>query len=256
MIICSVVQQKGGSGKTTALYLLASGAISNGLKVHCIDGDRNSQLGEWERRIDEFDWPFEKPQWPDSLTISELPDNIDKLYDQLNDLEAEGIDLVLIDTRPGSSADTEEIAFAANVILVPTRAQSADYELAIETYNWIKAAGDTFADLEQRPTLALLLSDASKAIMAVLEPEVKEDRLTQSERYILNKLIQFPFLNTAIPSSRICSQLPIMGPLSAAIEVFERTPSTRIQAKPVKNILEVAKKLASEVVELGGKKTL
>ena len=52
----ATIQQKGGAGKTTANYLIASGAISNGLKVHCIDGDRNSQLGEWEPRSQDYDW--------------------------------------------------------------------------------------------------------------------------------------------------------------------------------------------------------
>lgn len=251
MIICTAIQQKGGSGKTTCLYLLASGAISNGLKVHCIDGDRNAQLGEWKRRNEEYEWPQSKPNWPENLSMSEMPDNIDKLYEELNDLEAKGIDLVLIDTRPGSNADTEEIAFAADVILVPTRAQAADYELAVETFEWIKAASKTFENLAKPPALALVLSDASKNVMTVLEPGQQEDRLTQSERFILNQLVRLPFVNTAIPASKICEQLPILGPLSAAIDVFEKTPGTRIQAKPIKTILAVAQKLSSDVIELG-----
>jgi len=248
----ATIQQKGGAGKTTANYLIASGAISNGLKVHCIDGDRNSQLGEWERRSQDYDWKGKKPIWPTKLSTSQMPSDIDLLYNHLNDLEKQRVDLVLLDTRPGSNADTEDIAYASDVILIPTRAEAADYELAVETYNWIKAAGDTFENLTTRPALALLLSDASKTVMDTLQPDIEEDRLTQSERYILGKLLDLPFINTAIPASRVCSQLPLMGPLSAAIDVLEKNPGTKLQAKPVRKILEIAQQLASEVMNLGG----
>jgi chromosome partitioning protein len=248
----SIVQQKGGAGKTTLAYLLASGAISKGLKVHCIDGDRNSQLIEWRRRCEEYNWEIERPIWSELLTMSTLSDDIDLLYGEMKKLEDSGTDLLILDTRPGTNEDTEDIAYAADVILVPTRAEAADYELAMETFKWLTQAADTFEDLEVMPHLALVLSDATKGVMTAMEPEGSLDGITRSEYFILEKLVTQPFLYSAIPASKICSQLPFLGPLPAALAAFEKDPGSHIRAKHVRKILSVAEDLVGEILKLEG----
>jgi len=47
MQVITIVQTKGGSGKTTTAMLLASAALNLGRRVTLIDGDVNAQLGRW-----------------------------------------------------------------------------------------------------------------------------------------------------------------------------------------------------------------
>jgi cellulose biosynthesis protein BcsQ len=72
----SIVHKKGGAGKTTLAYMLASGALNLGLKVHLIDGDRNLQLANWKHRSEEYNWEIERPQWPHNLTHENLHGSI------------------------------------------------------------------------------------------------------------------------------------------------------------------------------------
>lgn len=249
MKIVSIVQQKGGAGKTTLACLLASGAQSMGVSVHCIDGDRNAQLGEWQRRSQNHNWEVEKPAWPDNLVTSELVGTIDDFYARLNELERAGTDLVIVDTRPGSNEDTEDIAYAADLVLVPTRAVPADYELAIKTHEWLLSLRQAFADLEKVPEVKMVLSDASPAIIEAMGPKGSLAKLTRTETEILSELVQRPFMEAAVPQSQICRQLPFLGPLGPAADAFAQSPGGKLREQSIRRLLAVGEQLAREVLD-------
>ena len=56
MQIITLIQTKGGSGKTTVAMSLASAALAKGEKVCMFDGDVNQQLLGWQEAYEEADW--------------------------------------------------------------------------------------------------------------------------------------------------------------------------------------------------------
>ena len=70
MQVITIVQTKGGSGKTTSAMLLASAALDAGRQVTLIDGDVNAQLGRWRDSFELSTWEgVERPAWPEALKI-------------------------------------------------------------------------------------------------------------------------------------------------------------------------------------------
>ena len=114
MQVISIVQTKGGSGKTTAAMLLASAALDAGRRVTLIDGDVNAQLGRWRDSFDLAAWEtVKKPAWPADLSIKSPPETVDGLLALLEEEEARGVDLPVIDTRPGTRGSNGTIVRVA-----------------------------------------------------------------------------------------------------------------------------------------------
>ncbi len=66
MQVITIVQTKGGSGKTTTAMLLASAALNLGRRVTLIDGDVNAQLDRWRDSFELAAWEgAQKPEWPE-----------------------------------------------------------------------------------------------------------------------------------------------------------------------------------------------
>lgn len=84
MQVITIVQTKGGSGKTTSAMLIASAALEAGRKVTLIDGDVNAQLGRWRDSFELAAWDaIPKPAWPAALSILSPPETVDGLLDLL-----------------------------------------------------------------------------------------------------------------------------------------------------------------------------
>ena len=74
MHVITIVQTKGGSGKTTTAMLLASAALDAGRRVTLIDGDVNAQLGRWRDRFELAAWEaVKKPAWPEAFPSFRRP---------------------------------------------------------------------------------------------------------------------------------------------------------------------------------------
>jgi len=122
MQVITIVQTKGGSGKTTTAMLLASAALNLGRSVTLIDGDVNAQLGRWRDSFELATWESaQKPDWPESLAILSPPESVEGLLSLLEAEEARGVDLVVIDTRPGTHTDTEDFCLISDLVLIPAR---------------------------------------------------------------------------------------------------------------------------------------
>lgn len=250
MKVVTIVQQKGGAGKTTLACMLASGALSMGKKVHCIDADRNMQMGEWKNRSQNYNWEIEKPEWPTDLTTSQMSGTINDFTNKLDQLETEGVDLVIVDTRPGSNEDTEDIAYVSDVVLVPARAVPAEYKLAMKTFDWMVALKESFPEEPNHPTIMMVLSDASPAIINAMSPNGSLDGLTKTELEILTALVKYPFCQAAIPQTQICKQLTFLGPLESAAQAYAQSPTGKLREQSILRILESSKHLAREVSRL------
>jgi len=248
MKIVTIVQAKGGSGKTTLAMAIASGAISKGYKVHLMDGDRNPQLSEWPARVKDADWEgIEKPVWPSSATLSIVPATIEELYETLNNLENSGTDLVIIDTRPGTHSDTEDLIFAADLALIPARPTQMEIPLIQDAFVWINKLRDTISKEDHFPTVRIVVSDAPKSVIDASQNK-GTDRLSKKDYDVLVKLIQIPHLSTILPNSKVWSHISYYGPLSVAQDAFQKAKAALI-AKSLRKQLEIAEVLAEEIMK-------
>lgn len=104
--IISIIQSKGGTGKTTSAMFLASALSLKGRKVAVIDMDPQLSAFHWSERVSDLAFPVVK-----ATSERELNGWISK---------AEEADYLLLDTPPGVGNLIDAAISAASIILVPT----------------------------------------------------------------------------------------------------------------------------------------
>ena len=250
MRVVTVVQTKGGSGKTTTAMGIASAAMAEGEKVTMIDADVNAQLSGWRQAFEEAAWSnIEHVPWPDTLSIEPAPGSVDDLYARIEALDAEGCDLLVIDTRPGTNLDTENLALAADVIVVPAKPVQGEWRLVVDTMNWLSKLFETLADDEPRPAARMLLTNVPPKIMSSARRTPPFGDLTPNDRHIINTLLPLPRFDVLIANSKILEGIAAYGPLPTAIEMRKRSPAGRIQVGPVEDQLAAFTQLYDEIKE-------
>jgi chromosome partitioning protein len=127
MKVLAVTSQKGGSGKTTLCGHLAVQAEAAGQgPVAVIDTDPQGSLSVW--------WNAREAETPAFARTA-----IANLHQDLANLRAAGVRLVLIDTPPAITATILEVVRAADLVLIPVRPSPHD----------LVAAGPTVALVEK-----------------------------------------------------------------------------------------------------------
>ncbi len=114
--VIAVVQQKGGSGKTTLAVNIAVEAVRRGLKVALLDTDPQGSLGRWfmarRERLGEAGLDFSTSSaWGVSYECEKLKRDVD---------------LVIVDTPPKVDADLRPALREADLVLVPVASSHVD----------------------------------------------------------------------------------------------------------------------------------
>jgi chromosome partitioning protein len=114
MHVLVLASQKGGSGKTTLSGHLAVEAELAGIgPVALIDTDPQGSLSHW--------WNARQSQTPHFAKVGLL-----ELGNALQQLEASGIRLAVIDTPPAITASISQVVAHADLVAVPTRPSPHD----------------------------------------------------------------------------------------------------------------------------------
>jgi chromosome partitioning protein len=122
----ALLARKGGTGKTTLAVHLAVLAAEAGRRVLLVDTDPQRSAGDW-RRARESDTP-------------RLVECVAKRVPEVLELaRQEGIDLVVVDTRPSVEADTAEIARLSDLVLIPTGAGILDLRAIAATADMVRS---------------------------------------------------------------------------------------------------------------------
>lgn len=139
MPIIAIANQKGGCGKTTLTMSLAGVlATEAGLSVTVIDADPQASAQRWAMRAGEAGTPFEIITHPH-----------EDVHRKAREIMAKGnVDVLLIDCPPGAggnalgrdnrTAISRMALLAADVILVPVRPSTLDYDAAIQLLSLLK----------------------------------------------------------------------------------------------------------------------
>ncbi|NQZ58504.1 MAG: ParA family protein [Lentisphaeraceae bacterium] len=109
----AIINQKGGSGKSTITYNLAVALIKRGLRVTIIDTDRQQSTMDWFQNRQEY---LEENN--DLLaviypTLAEIQQNISKISSEA--------DIVLIDGTPSVNDMSQFAALNSDLIITPLR---------------------------------------------------------------------------------------------------------------------------------------
>lgn len=176
MQIISLIQSKGGSGKTTISQLLASQLRNDGARVFLIDADPRRQLINWCEK-GAIDLDYEAVAGESELT---------KVVEALKELDGEGdsYDLVIIDTA-GSLDTTVVTAIAvSNTIIVPSMSDEGSVQSALDTNEYVKRSMKTFGNpgcsvysvltCTKKSNIATMARNTLKTYMDVFDSELTD----------------------------------------------------------------------------------
>jgi len=122
-----MLSRKGGSGKTTlAVHLSVLGQLA-GRRTLLVDLDPQRSAADWWRARE-----AEAPQLVETDPTG--------LRDVLAAARADGVDLVVIDTRPSAEADAALVASLSDLILIPTQPAIFDLRAILGTIDTVKGA--------------------------------------------------------------------------------------------------------------------
>ncbi|WP_181704460.1 ParA family partition ATPase [Chthonobacter albigriseus] len=150
----AVISQKGGAGKTTIAVHLAVAAHLAGKTVALVDLDPQATARKWfDRR--EADIP------------EVIGDHAERLPQLMEMAEANGADLLVIDTAPNADRASLRAAKSADLILIPCRPAAFDLD-AIETTRDLAdlARKPSFVVMSAAPVRSALTDEARKGLEA------------------------------------------------------------------------------------------
>ena len=125
MKLLSIINGKGGVGKTTTAFSLAAAFAARGLKVLLVDTDPQASASWWYERGQAL--PFELITETDPMLLARLR-------------EVGGYDLVIVDTQPAlSSTALGAVVKVSDFVLVPTPPAALDLNAVIETVRGVLA---------------------------------------------------------------------------------------------------------------------
>lgn len=107
--VISVIQTKGGTGKTTTAMMVSSALSSLGDRVLVLDADKQRSAVDWAEEAGDA-LGFEVIAVPTDRTLETA----------IRRFGGQDYDFILIDTPPGSNSIVETASSAADLVLVPT----------------------------------------------------------------------------------------------------------------------------------------
>ena len=148
----TLMNQKGGAGKSTAARVLLSAADTKGLRCAFIDADQTGNLANWALRA------AAAGLWSSGIDAYQTID-ANEVTDIAEEIEDEGeVDLLVIDTAGDSSRDHDTFAILADLILCPILLSQSDLETAVGTANYLFRMRDRASNPALLPAFRVALN--------------------------------------------------------------------------------------------------
>ena len=156
-MIISIVNLKGGVGKTTTTIYLATAYARMGNPTHVIDLDRQASAVDWAQSAAEDHDPLDF-----DVTLS-VPKQLRRQAHTINPT-----DVLVIDTPPGDSDAIDAAINVADFVIVPAGLRSADITRVWDAVYTLENLGKPYAVLltQVRPH-----TNAGKAVTTALQKQ-------------------------------------------------------------------------------------
>ena len=128
MKIVSIINQKGGSGKTTLALHLAVALSAAGRNTAVVDLDPQATAANWGDRR-EATAPVVRSA------------HASRLAHEIQQIEGAGGEALIIDTAPHSDSAAVAAAYVSDLILIPCRPAYFDLEAMANTLKFLRATG-------------------------------------------------------------------------------------------------------------------
>lgn len=165
--VVGFIHSKGGVGKSTLSLFTALALAEAGDSVRLIDADPQASIRRWAQAAERAG---------DSLPIPIIPaPSPSTLRHAINAARADSVDLVLIDTPPGTPSVLDEVVALVDLALVPTAASPMD----------IDRVWPTLSLLHSVPTAVVLNAlDARESAATVAKSTLEDAGLTVADTTI------------------------------------------------------------------------
>ncbi|MDF3906562.1 cellulose biosynthesis protein BcsQ [Paracoccus pantotrophus] len=157
--IISVMNKKGGCGKSTLVRGLASVAIDRGQRVTIFDTDDNAGIYHWKNDASAQGYWHDRAEVIATLSAEEVISAINAIYEK-----PEEDHLILIDTFGGGSEAQDEMAMESHLIVAPCRPSSQDVRDTTETGMWHVRLKDRVTRPENVPPFRVIGSHVPQKI--------------------------------------------------------------------------------------------
>ena len=167
----ALISQKGGVGKTTLAIHLATAFVAAGYNTLLLDLDPQASAAEWkDSRAEET---------PPVMAIP--PARLSKV---IENSQAIGTDILILDTAPHSEGTALDASRAADLILVPCQPSIMDLRALRKTASLLEhAKKPTFAVLNGVSPHTAVADEAARAISEQFKLEVSPVRLGDRVAY-------------------------------------------------------------------------
>lgn len=152
MQVITLINQKGGAGKSTLARGLLSAADARGMRAGFLDTDKTENLVQWAGRAAASDTWSDRIEGFKTLNAAEARDTV-------LDLDEEGgMDLFIVDT-PGDASELHDmLATVSDLILCPIQPSTSDLSTAVGTANWMYRMRTRVEDPAQLPAFRSVIN--------------------------------------------------------------------------------------------------
>src|SRR3984893_12002271 len=167
----AIISQKGGSGKTTIAVHMAVCAAQRKIKTALIDIDPQHSAFSWNESR------------PEDQKLDAVAADASQLAALLQQAQAAGVELTIIDTAPHSTGDAAISAKLADYVLIPCRPARFDLDAIASTLEIAKAANTPAAVVINAAGTRGRLAEEARAALAGQGATVIETVLHQRAAY-------------------------------------------------------------------------
>ncbi|MGO4909928.1 ParA family protein [Pseudorhodobacter sp. W20_MBD10_FR17] len=155
MLTITLMNQKGGAGKTTVARALLSAADARGLSCAFIDADQTGGLTKWAMRS------AERGLWSDAIDAFQTVDasEVEEIVDEI--IEDGKTYLLIIDTAGDASQDHDIFAAVADLVICPIMLSQSDIETSRGTANYVYRMRARAEDPSLLPEFRIVLNRVS-----------------------------------------------------------------------------------------------
>ncbi|SFH28129.1 Cellulose biosynthesis protein BcsQ [Palleronia marisminoris] len=229
--VMSMVNAKGGPGKTTVAQILISAALASKRQVVFFDGDPTANLMEW------MEAAIEAGNWTDNCQGYRVT-TVQEIIDALNDLLDKDFDgLVFVDTPGVGDISTLTMISNSDFVVIPTSLGTASVRTTLATAKAIGEYVDTLPD-DRRPVVKIVRNNLPR-------------QMTKAHWAVYDKLSDHPYCAKAgISNHSVVETWDAEGPL---LTRYKRAASGKglsaVHSKSVLKVLEDGLGVINELFE-------